>query len=430
MKNRQTRLNLFLPYNRTRMEKFFERRAAKGWVVDGLSRTSLFWSFHRTQPQPLHFAVAYPPPLTSYNPDFCENRLAFRALCEKDGWKPVISTDTMEIFCNESEDPVPLHTDAVVEIASIHRAMRRSLIRPYIISLLILTTFLGIASFTTLPDISLYTISGVTLGCLGMGLLILLLITRIIHYYFWYHKAKKSVEQAGIIPDPRGSNLSVWIISIAIFLLWVTHRATYNMACTGVGYLLIYLLISKLHFQLKCPHWLTGTLVAIVLVAIPTVSILTEDAIFDPRDTYADLPLTMEELISEQDVEPQFLITSDARSVDCPLMNSKNVLVWSDTQPYTCITYLILDVHFPPLYDWSVDQLKYHYNVTPIPYVTPASAYEEIDIDHPAVNTAYRLQEDNENCYLLCYDTRVVKFDATWDITPEQFLTICTELQP
>ena len=108
-------------YDHTTMERHFEKMAGKGWALD---RMGIFWHYHRIEPKPLHYAVGYFPGGGVYAPPTGEE-LTFEEYCEMAGWELAAEHGPMKIFCNERENPVPLETQADLQVENIRRGSRR-----------------------------------------------------------------------------------------------------------------------------------------------------------------------------------------------------------------------------------------------------------------------------------------------------------------
>lgn len=112
----------FAPRLRHRTEVFLERQARKGWMFQGFG--GFGWKFRRCEPKSLHFSVVYfPEPKEDDIP--ARNRLEeFREFCAHDGWYFAASSEKMQIFYSEKENPIPIETDAELEVENIYNILR------------------------------------------------------------------------------------------------------------------------------------------------------------------------------------------------------------------------------------------------------------------------------------------------------------------
>ena len=125
---------MFSFYDRTGIREYLERQAAQGWMLEKTS--ALGWVFRRIEPQRVHFAVTYFPQASVFDPEPSEEQQLFRDFCAHTGWRLVAANAQMQIFCNEGADPVPIETDAVLEVETIHKAMKKFFLPNYLLMLL------------------------------------------------------------------------------------------------------------------------------------------------------------------------------------------------------------------------------------------------------------------------------------------------------
>lgn len=93
-------------YDPRTIEKKLEEMAAKGWMIRKTG--NLFWTYERTEPQKLRFAVTYFPGASELDPRPSEKQLDKEAFCAQDGWELVLRWDAMQIFCTRRRTPSPL----------------------------------------------------------------------------------------------------------------------------------------------------------------------------------------------------------------------------------------------------------------------------------------------------------------------------------
>ena len=124
MKDTKRRVEFFSFYDHTGIEQHLEKMAAKGWMLDRLG--TYLWYYRRCEPKPMKFCVTYYPRASQFDPEPSEGELDFRAFCQRTGWKLAASSAQLQIFYNEDPDAVPIETDPVLEIDTLHRAAKKS----------------------------------------------------------------------------------------------------------------------------------------------------------------------------------------------------------------------------------------------------------------------------------------------------------------
>lgn len=121
MRKGKLELALYYFFDHTWIEKHFEEMARKGWALE---RMGVFWHYQKIQPQDLHYAVAYFSDGKYYKPP-SEGEKTFEEYCAAAGWNEVAEYGTMKIFCSKEESPVPLETQADVQVENIRRGTRK-----------------------------------------------------------------------------------------------------------------------------------------------------------------------------------------------------------------------------------------------------------------------------------------------------------------
>ena len=101
MKNIKRRFLQFSFYDRTGIERYLEKQALKGWLLE---KTSAFgWKFRRIEPRKISYAVTFFAKASAFDPEPSEAQLRFQDFCEHTGWKLAASSAQMQIYYNEEE---------------------------------------------------------------------------------------------------------------------------------------------------------------------------------------------------------------------------------------------------------------------------------------------------------------------------------------
>lgn len=140
MKDKKRVLATVSFYDRSGLEKRLARMAENGWLLEGIG--SLLWTYRRIEPKKLTFCVCWFPAASTFDPGPSEEQQTFYDFCEHTGWVLAGSYGQMQVFYNESPDPVPIETDPVMEVDAIHRAAKRTTL-PSHLTLLALALFSG-----------------------------------------------------------------------------------------------------------------------------------------------------------------------------------------------------------------------------------------------------------------------------------------------
>ena len=202
MKNTMRRMENITFYDPAGIARHLEKMAARGWMLESCSNFT--WRYRRISPAKLHFAVTYFPQASDFDPEPSEQQRTFREFCEMAGWKHVVSWAQMQIFVNERENPVPMETDALVQVQTIHKAMKKNYLPSQLLLLAVSLLNAGLLIHTLITN-PLYVLSSNSSLFTGScwTLMLVLCSAEIWAYYHWYHRAKKAAEQNGEFLETR-----------------------------------------------------------------------------------------------------------------------------------------------------------------------------------------------------------------------------------
>lgn len=191
MRDVKRRMENYSFYDRSGIAAHLEAMAAKGWQLEHM--TNLIWTYRRSAPQRLRYAVTYYPGGSAYDPEPNPALAEFYELCEHEGWERVAGFAEMNIFVNRRENPTPLETDPAVELGVIERSVRRRLTRPYWIMLVVtaLFAFLGLGNLFVDPVYALSGLYSVPAG-LCLAFCAAALAVELVGYYRWRSRAREA----------------------------------------------------------------------------------------------------------------------------------------------------------------------------------------------------------------------------------------------
>ena len=150
MKDTKRRLETFSFYDRTGLEEHLARMAAEGWLLDKIGQ--FLWHYRRIEPKKLTFSVTYFPKASAFDPEPSEEQETFYDFCRHTGWVLAASSAQLQVFYNEGPDPVPIETDPVLEVESIHRTMKRSFLPSQLMLLALAVLDVGLLVWRLIDD--------------------------------------------------------------------------------------------------------------------------------------------------------------------------------------------------------------------------------------------------------------------------------------
>lgn len=455
MKDVKRRLETFSLYDRAGIERHLAKMAEQGWMLE---KIGLLWTYRRIEPQILTFSVCYFPEASVFDPEPSEGQQTFYDFCEHTGWILAAANAQLQVFYNERENPVPIQTDPMTEVDSIHRMVKKRFL-PYrfaVMAVILLYGLLMISLWNADP-IRLLADSGLLwtgIALLGLFAMCALELGR---YFLWRRRAKKAAEWGERLPSPGRFWLDwiiyLWIVpSLAAILLSAPRLTAVAIGVRAVGSAAIASLTYSGTQLLKRRKKPASTnrrfyLVSCVILSFVVVTAATwleregmnRNWFGDGCATYEhggrtyvdhqdDLPVTVEDLTDATNSG----YTREREVLNSFLLTRYEMRQWSryDVEDYaemSQLDYTIVEVKIPALYEFckraalsEPDDGRFHYEpVDPAPW-GGLEAYRRIS------------QYGYKSGFLLFYPDRVVTFSfypsAVWEPTPAQMSVVGEKL--
>ena len=213
MKTKMRRLEYYSFYNHTGIEAHFAEMARKGWLIESIS--NLYWTYRRIEPKNIHFCVTYYPRASDFDPGPSEEQQTFHDFCAHTGWKLACSWHQMQVFYNEKESPIPLETDPIMEVDTLHRACKKNYLPSYYF-LLALSILMGGYSLAGIYFAPIDFLSSSSRMITGLAYLCLFAISMVelITYFTWYSKAKKAAQDRIFMDTPSTTKFQYFIMLV------------------------------------------------------------------------------------------------------------------------------------------------------------------------------------------------------------------------
>lgn len=194
MRDTKRRMELYSFYDRTGLEAHLARMAERGWLLEKIGQ--FLWHYRRTGPKKLAFSVCYFPKASAFDPEPSEEQETFYDFCEHAGWKLAASSAQLQVFYNEGEDPVPIETDPVEEVDTIHRTVMRSTVPSSLVFLALAVLNAALLVWRLLDDPVLTLAQpGTLLSALGWAALFVLVPSELIGYFRWHARAVRAAQR-------------------------------------------------------------------------------------------------------------------------------------------------------------------------------------------------------------------------------------------
>ena len=445
MKNRKRCLEVISFYNHTGMERRFEEMAKKGWLIEDIS--NLRWTYRKIDPQNLHFSVVYYPKASDFDPGPSWEQQTFGDFCARTGWKAVANWHQMQVFCNEQEDPIPLETDPVMELQSLHSACMKNFI-PASILLLALGLFQTIGFLVRFFSDPIGVFSGFGQLLVGVGYtsIVLLSAVELLAYFGWYMKAKKAA-QYGVFeesPNTAGFQKTILALALVFFAGWLLGLALSGdpLYCLAAMMALVFHIaivggVNAIKQGLKkagAPRGLNKTVTFLACLLVPLVlsfavigivSAAGERGWLESAAREERIPLRASDLEVVDDTN--YIEHNDYnRSI---LLQHRTVFHYRSNTSNDRLVYTVTRTGIP----WLYEMCKKQYIEGQLDWKDPAYGIEYVPIDPAQWGAAEAWRQLDENgrektSFLLCYEQTIVLIHLDYEPDAAQKAIISEKL--
>ena len=470
MKETKRRLETFSFYDRTGLEEHLARMAEEGWLLDKIGQ--FLWHYRRIEPKKLTFSVTYFPKASAFDPGPSEEQETFYDFCRHTGWVLAASSAQLQVFYNEGPDPVPIETDPVLEVESIHRTMKRSFLPSQLMLLAVAVLDVGLLVWRLIDDpIGLLASPASVLTAMCWVLLLVLTGVELGGYFWWHRKAVKAAEQGEFLDSRSHRKLQIGVLvllglGVVYYMLSVALSGSRMMMAVAVLMFCVYM--PGLFLLVRgVMGWLKGkkvsakvnrvvTIVTAVVAAYLFVGAITFGVLcgsthgwFAEQDeeTYEyhgntftaaqdQLPLTVEDLLdvdyegySREHRGSESIFLAQYQGYQRPRFDAERY------KEMPRLEYTVTVVKAPFLYGLCREHLlldraeRWNRDMPESDWYF----YEPTDPAPWGAEEAYRWtsrESGPRNTFLLCWPDRFVEieFDYEWEVTPAQMAMVGEKL--
>ena len=433
MRDVKRRMENYSFYDRSGIAAHLEAMAANGWQLEHM--TNLIWTYRRSAPQRLRYAVTYYPGGSAYDPEPNPALAEFYELCEHEGWERVAGFAEMNIFVNRRENPTPLETDPAVELETIHKSAKRRLLTPYwiLFAICVVFAFLGLGKLFTDPVYALSGLYSVPAGVCS-ALCAAALAVELVGYYRWRSRAREAAAHGESVETKSPYQalrvlLILALAALAVMLLCMFIVGDNYMRFTICVILGVYIIGSAIMrastklFKRRGSSKTKTMVLSVALVfavcfalysaAAPTANDLGEE-FYSAEEDYVNSMLTLAALVGHE--TPGYMPSWSKR--ESVLLAQRSVRDWYRESYYTDssenmgdLEYTTTYVKLPALYGFCER--------------TASRGGESVD---PAPWGALRAYSMGGDAYTLCYDGRIVEISLPFTPTDEQMAIVDEKL--
>ena len=218
MKQVKRRLEVLSLYDCSGIVRHLEAMAQKGWALENI--TNNIWRYRRIEPRKLGYSVVYLPGSSEFDPGPTAENQELQEFCAQAGWVQVASMAQMHIFVNENPNAVPIDTDPVLQVDTIHASMKKNFIPTQIAMMCvgILQLFLCLIRYNlNAIDFLVQNANLVSVSCWLM--VIFLNTVDLVKYFSWHRKAVEAAQAGEFLPTRGTENMqkaTLWVLALMV----------------------------------------------------------------------------------------------------------------------------------------------------------------------------------------------------------------------
>ncbi len=442
----------FAFYDHTTIQEKLEAMALQGWLVEKAG--NFLWKYRRIEPKKLHIAVTYVPNVSEFDPIVTDNQQMMEEFAKKDGWNIACRYGKMQIFYNAEENPTPMETDAVIQVETVHRAMKKSMLLThfFILFLCVYQFILMTVQFFNKPMQFLVTPSSIYMFPVWI-LLIIPIIIELVYYFRWYKKAKITAEETGtFLAVKLNHKVSFLFIGLGIVLIIISFMSSgrtmaITMVALGVAFVINPILVNIVKSWMKkkgisrgvnrfisfCISftYMFAVMVIIVYIAI-NYGIGDDKKAVGTYELYGhiyniyneELPLEIEDIM---EVEGQWSKeVQGTKTIFASQMEYRQHSIPVENNKVPDLSYNIIDINVPFLYEFCKQSLlNEHQDEIGDDFIFYDS-YFKVDESVWNAKEAYQLRWSDSilDRYLICWENRIVEIKFYWQPTREQIAKV------
>lgn len=303
MAKTKKKIEIFDFYDVNGMKKRLEAMAQQGWIIDRIEND--IWTYRKEQPQNVQFSVTHFSNYSNSETEPDRGQAEFLEMCAASGWQLAAQYNSLFVFINYDENPVPLETEPVTQVENIDNAMQTGFWSYRIHAAVILLVFPLVRNFMDLATNPVKFIDDP--GHLFMFSVIaayaVMFALEKFNYKLWYKKAAETAEVTGeFTPVSKNRQPLAMIAEVILLLLAVELSGKTFDPLFLTGLYISLALASGIYFyaeRLKKPVRLiagaTVTVVSVIIMyfAIQTVGFTPVEISYKGEE---NMPVSMEKL--------------------------------------------------------------------------------------------------------------------------------------
>ncbi len=454
-------------YNPTAIAEKLEEMAAEGWMFEKTG--SMFWTFKKSEPKKLRFAVTYFPGASDFDPDLTEGEKIKAEYCAEDGWILAGRFDIVHIYYSANMHITPVDTEPVTQVNTIWKAMKKR-VMPSQLSMFALIVFYLVTQFSQLQrDPIGYLSDPFYFYSIPMwSTLLLFHVVEILSCLIWRHRAVKAADNGIFVPIRTSPLVGYGLLALSVLCMILAYTGV-SMSSRSIGFALVWTIVlfvilfsgNFVKAKMKKHGWpreinrfLSVTVVILMtfsflggVIALVFSGNLSFSERKEPAGTYElygrmrkyyddPLPLYIED-IRDTSVSKW---NKEARCQETPLLSyhayKQNNIPDSTTDPMDInkdLEYSIIEVKLPRFYESIKKALldARQDDVSKDGEVIFIDHFERSDSALWDADEAYQLHWSDSilDSFIVCWGNRIVEIKFYWDATDDEIRTAASILK-
>lgn len=212
---------MYLPYECSAVEKYLEKMAEKGWLLQSVKRS--FFKFKKTGIRKIKYSVDVLDRVSVFDHNDSDVALEYREYCKAAGWTYICEDGKTQIFYTESESEIiSIHTDEEEKFKVVFKSSINNVYGQMILMILFISSlYLQLTDNTE----SLAT----SIGIFSIALLfsvVLMNCIEVINFYIWVAKAKGQLKKNNLMPynsynQLKRKNILIKTYNIILILIFL-----------------------------------------------------------------------------------------------------------------------------------------------------------------------------------------------------------------
>lgn len=420
MTNTKWRFEIYDVYDYTGMIAQFEKMAEKGWLIEHIK--GYLWRYKRIEPRKINFAITHFEYYTAHESAPDNGQSEFLEMCRSAGWQLVAQQNSLMVFVNYSDNPVPLETDAITQVKTVHKSVKSQLMLNNLAVMAIYMLYMISNIYQLLKKTHTFVNYPVNFFVFVAFLTyIFIMAAEIFTYNKWHKKATAMAEETNIFLPTKTNRMPyamLWAVVTTMLIPLITRKVFSPLFLSGIYLALV---VAAAVYQHKSGKNNSKGLLAGAAVIVISMPLLYQGIIsvgYTPVEiTTKEMPVSFETLgISTDGYIEELKEYSEYKSILFDKYEGNQSLFNFDTVDGKFIEYSLVKSN----YSFIMDNLHENYD-----YGWPQQNARQWNSDMVIASISYK---GGDNYYIAYSDDMLLRFIISQPLTDRQIEFVVEQL--